>query len=78
MNRICEEVQYLDVFAPQAVATATDKASAFVDTHRMMATITTALPPLSLAMPSANTPRQPVRSSPATTTNSPVKNSSVL
>ena len=32
MNRICEEVQYLDVFAPQAVATATDKASAFVDT----------------------------------------------
>ena len=25
MNRICEEVQYLDVFAPQAVATATKK-----------------------------------------------------
>ena len=54
------------------------KALATADTHRMMATITTALPPLSLAMPSANTPRQPVRSSPATTTNSPVKNSSVL
>lgn len=32
MNRICEEVQYLDVFAPQAVATATKKTSTFVDT----------------------------------------------
>ena len=31
MNRICEEVQYLDVFAPQAVATATKKTSNFVD-----------------------------------------------
>ena len=31
MNRICEDVQYLDVFAPQAVATATEKTSAFVD-----------------------------------------------
>ena len=32
MNRICEEVQYLDVLAPQAVATATKKTSTFVDT----------------------------------------------
>ena len=31
MNRICEEVQFLGVFAPQEVATATEKTSAFVD-----------------------------------------------
>lgn len=31
MERICEQVRYLDVFAPQAVATATEKTSAFVD-----------------------------------------------
>ena len=54
------------------------KALATADTHRMMATITTALPPLSLAMQSASTARQPVRSSPVTTTNRPVKNSRVL
>ena len=32
MNRICEEVQFLGVFAPHAVATATKKTSTFVDT----------------------------------------------
>ena len=32
MNRIWEEVQFLGVFAPQAVATATKKTSTFVDT----------------------------------------------
>ena len=54
------------------------KALHTADSHRMMATITTALPPLMSAMPSASTARQPVRSSPATTTNRPVKNSRVL
>ena len=31
MERVCEQVKYLDVFAPQGVATATEKTSAFVD-----------------------------------------------
>ena len=32
MNRICEEVQYLDVFAPHAVATATTTTRTVADT----------------------------------------------
>ena len=32
MNPLCEEAQFLGVFAPQAVATATKKTSTFVDT----------------------------------------------
>ena len=31
MNRICEEVQFLGVFAPQEVAKATEKSSDLVD-----------------------------------------------
>ena len=48
------------------------------ETHRMMTTMTAALPPLTFVIKFAMTLRTPVFSRPATETNRPVKKSSVL
>ena len=53
------------------------KALHTADSHRMMATITAACPPLMRLIQPASTSRQPVSSKPLTTTNRPMKNSSV-
>ena len=53
------------------------KALHTADSHRMMATITAACPPLMRLIQPASTSRQPVSSKPLTTTNRPMKNNSV-
>ena len=54
------------------------KALVMAEIHRMMTTMTAALPPLTFVIKSAMICRTPVLSRPATETNRPMKKSSVL